>query len=165
MSKVYSDIAIWLHPSTDPTTWTPTTYPDRPGPRPGRLVREDRRLRRRHPQRPACDHRDHQRSRNGPLRKTPVMRIENGDTYIAVASNGGAATDAACFHNLPAHPEVTVQDGASTHRRRAREVHGAEKNRWWTVADAAWPHFARFRADAGTRYPRHRARAGPLTVG
>ncbi|MEV5651313.1 hypothetical protein AB0L57_23940 [Nocardia sp. NPDC052254] len=34
-------------------------------------------------------------------------------------------------------------------RLRAREVHG--ENRWWAVADAAWPHFAQFRADAGDR--------------
>ncbi|MFJ1458092.1 nitroreductase family deazaflavin-dependent oxidoreductase [Nocardia sp. N2S4-5] len=90
-------------------------------------------------------------ARTGRLRKNPVMRIRNGGTYVAVASNGGATTNPSWYYNLLAHPEVSVQDGTSTHRLRAREVHGAEKRRWWTVADAAWPHFAQFRAEAGTR--------------
>nr|WP_245716787.1 nitroreductase family deazaflavin-dependent oxidoreductase [Nocardia mikamii] len=90
-------------------------------------------------------------ARTGHLRKNPVMRIKNGDTYIAVASNGGATTNPSWYYNLLAHPEVWVRDGTSTNRFRAREVHGAEKSRWWKVADAAWPHFAQFRAEAGTR--------------
>jgi hypothetical protein len=29
---------------------------------------------------------------------------------------------------------------------RARELSGEEKARWWTVADARWPHFPEYRA-------------------
>lgn len=43
-------------------------------------------------------------NRTGAIRKNPVMRIPHGDSYIAVASNAGAATDPAWYRNLIAHP-------------------------------------------------------------
>jgi deazaflavin-dependent oxidoreductase (nitroreductase family) len=79
------------------------------------------------------------------------MRIKRGDTYVAVASNGGASSDPAWYHNLRAHPEVSLQDGAAAHRLRAREVHGDEKARWWRIAERDWPHYADFRVQAGDR--------------
>ncbi|MFI6366250.1 nitroreductase family deazaflavin-dependent oxidoreductase [Nocardia sp. NPDC050630] len=90
-------------------------------------------------------------ARTGHIRKNPIMRIKDGDTYVAVASNGGATTNPSWYHNLIAHPEVWLQDGEMIHRFRAREVRGEEKARWWVVADRAWSHFAAFRAEAGDR--------------
>jgi deazaflavin-dependent oxidoreductase (nitroreductase family) len=87
----------------------------------------------------------------GSLRKNPVMRIKDGDTYVAVASNGGGSRNPAWYRNLSAHPEVTLQDGATMYRLRAREVHGKEKARWWGVAELDWPRYAEFRATAGDR--------------
>ncbi|MDT7683433.1 MAG: hypothetical protein QOG57_3743, partial [Pseudonocardiales bacterium] len=40
----------------------------------------------------------------GKIRKTPIMRIEHDGTYLAVASNGGAPSHPAWYHNLIAHP-------------------------------------------------------------
>jgi deazaflavin-dependent oxidoreductase (nitroreductase family) len=90
-------------------------------------------------------------AKTGNIRKNPVMRIKDGDTYVAVASNGGGATNPAWYRNLSAHPEVAVQDGATVYRLRAREVHGEEKARWWLVAERNWPRFAEFRVKAGDR--------------
>ncbi|OYN77959.1 nitroreductase family deazaflavin-dependent oxidoreductase [Mycolicibacterium sphagni] len=90
-------------------------------------------------------------AKTGNVRKNPVMRIEEGDTYVAVASNAGAANHPAWYRNLIAHPEVSLQDGASIHRLRAREVHGVDKAHWWTVAESFWPHFPEYRARAGNR--------------
>ncbi|MCV7179328.1 nitroreductase family deazaflavin-dependent oxidoreductase [Mycolicibacterium sphagni] len=90
-------------------------------------------------------------AKTGNVRKNPVMRIKEGDTYVAVASNAGAANHPAWYRNLIAHPEVSLQDGASIHRLRAREVHGVDKAHWWTVAESFWPHFPEYRARAGNR--------------
>ena len=55
------------------------------------------------------------------------------------------------YRNLIAHPEVSLQDGATVHRLRAREAEGEEKARWWTGAESFWPHFPEYRAKAGGR--------------
>lgn len=90
-------------------------------------------------------------ARTGAVRKNPVMRIPNGDNYIAVASYAGAAHDPAWYRNLTAHPDLWVQDGALKARFRAREVSGDEKTQAWAVAEQFWPHFPEYRAKAGAR--------------
>ena len=90
-------------------------------------------------------------AKTGNIRKNPVMRIKEGDTYVAVASAAGATSHPSWYRNLIAHPEVSLQDGATVHRLRAREAEGEEKARWWTVAESFWPHFPEYRAKAGGR--------------
>lgn len=90
-------------------------------------------------------------ARSGVVRKNPVMRIPNGDSFIAVASNAGAAAHPAWFRNVTVHPDVWVQDGTTKRRLRAREVHGEEKTRMWVIAEQHWPHFPDYRAKAGAR--------------
>lgn len=90
-------------------------------------------------------------ARTGNRRKNPVMRIERHGTYAAVASAGGAPTHPAWYRNLIAHPDVQLQDGAIVRRVRAREVLGEEKDRWWQIAEEAWPHFPEYRAKASGR--------------
>jgi F420H(2)-dependent quinone reductase len=89
--------------------------------------------------------------RTGANRKNPVMRIPHGTSYIAVASNAGAAANPAWYRNLIANPDVWVQDGAVKQRLRAREVFGEEKTQLWAVAEQYWPHFPEYRANAGAR--------------
>ena len=50
-----------------------------------------------------------------------------------MASNGGASSNPSWYRNLTAHPEVSLQDGATVYRLRAREVHGEELARRWRV--------------------------------
>lgn len=90
-------------------------------------------------------------AKTGNIRKNPVMRIKEGDVYVAVASNAGASSHPAWYRNIVVHPALSLQDGATVHRVRAREVHGDEKARWWTVAERDWPHFPEYRAKAGGR--------------
>jgi len=73
------------------------------------------------------------------------------ETALSVASNAGAATHPAWYRNVVAHPELSLQDGATVHPVRAREVHGDEKGRWWRIAERDWPHFPGYRAKAGDR--------------
>src|SRR3954453_20637586 len=49
--------------------------------------------------------------RSGKLRKTPLMRVEHDGRYLAVGSQGGAATHPNWVANLRADPRVEVQDG------------------------------------------------------
>jgi F420H(2)-dependent quinone reductase len=90
-------------------------------------------------------------AKTGSIRKNPVMRIKEGDVYVAVASNAGATSHPAWYRNLVAHPELSLQDGPTVHRLIAREVHGEEKARWWRIAERDWPYFPEYRAKAGDR--------------
>jgi deazaflavin-dependent oxidoreductase (nitroreductase family) len=90
-------------------------------------------------------------AKTGNIRKNPVMRIKEGDVYVAVASNAGASSHPAWYRNIVVHPALSLQDGGTVHRVRAREVHGDEKARWWKVAERDWPHFPEYRAKAGGR--------------
>jgi deazaflavin-dependent oxidoreductase (nitroreductase family) len=79
------------------------------------------------------------------------MRIKEGDTYVAVASAAGATSHPSWYRNLIAHPEVSLQDGATVRRLRARQAEGEEKAYWWRVAESFWPHFPEYREKAGGR--------------
>ena len=74
-------------------------------------------------------------AKTGNIRKNPVMRIKQGHTYVAVASNAGATSHPSWYRNLIAHPQVSLQDGATVYRLRAREADGEDKAHWWGVAE------------------------------
>jgi F420H(2)-dependent quinone reductase len=90
-------------------------------------------------------------AKTGLVRKTPVMRIVDGDNYIAVASAGGSPSHPGWYANLCAHPLVRIQDGADVRDYLAREVTGDEKPYFWEVAERFWPHFPQYRESAQGR--------------
>lgn len=92
-------------------------------------------------------------ARSGSIRKNPVMRVERDGVYAAIASYAGNPRNPQWYYNLLAHPDATVQDGARICRVRARELSGAEKQRWWAIADALNPNYATYRAAAGRDIP------------
>jgi deazaflavin-dependent oxidoreductase (nitroreductase family) len=92
-------------------------------------------------------------ARSGKTRKNPVMRVERGGTYAAIASYAGNPVNPQWYYNLLAHPDATVRDGQSALRVRAREVSGAEKQAWWDLADALNPNYAKYRATANRDIP------------
>ena len=44
--------------------------------------------------------------KTGAIRKTPLMRVADGDNYVLVASRGGAPTHPVWYYNLQADPNV-----------------------------------------------------------
>lgn len=90
-------------------------------------------------------------AKSGTVRKNPIMRIVDRDTYIAVASAAGSTSNPSWYANLVAHPRVRVQDGAGITERIAREVLGEEKAEYWSIAETFWPHFPEYRERAAGR--------------
>ncbi|HEY2297826.1 MAG TPA: nitroreductase family deazaflavin-dependent oxidoreductase [Jatrophihabitans sp.] len=84
-------------------------------------------------------------AKSGKVRKNPIMRIKDNDTYVAVASAAGAPKNPSWYGNLIAHPDVLIQDGANKVHLHAREVFDDEKQRWWAVAERFWPHYPEYR--------------------
>jgi F420H(2)-dependent quinone reductase len=92
-------------------------------------------------------------ARTGVVRKTPVMRVEHGGRYAAVASQGGAPTHPYWYYNLRANPRVELQDGPDKRDMTAREVSGEERARWWELAVAAYPPYADYQQKTSRQIP------------
>jgi len=80
-------------------------------------------------------------AKSGNLRKTPLIRVTDGTSYVAVGSMGGAPNSPQWVTNLRAHPEVELQDLADRRDYVAREVTGDEKATWWKLSTEAWPAY------------------------
>ncbi len=50
-------------------------------------------------------------AKSGQPRTTPLVYTTDGDRIVVIASKGGAPSHPAWYHNLVAHPEVTVEVG------------------------------------------------------
>ncbi len=92
-------------------------------------------------------------ARTGAVRKTPVMRVEHGGRYAAVASQGGAPTHPYWYYNLRAHSRVELQDGPRKQEMIAREVSGEERAQWWDRAVAAYPPYAEYQQKTSRLIP------------
>ena len=92
-------------------------------------------------------------ARTGAVRKTPVMRVEHGGRYAAVASQGGAPNHPFWYYNLRAHPRVELQDGPDKQDMTAREVSGGERAQWWERAVAAYPPYAEYQQKTSRQIP------------
>ena len=83
--------------------------------------------------------------KTGAVRKTPLMRAVDGNSYILVASQGGAPTNPAWYHNLKAEPNVEIRDEAKVYSMRVREVvDPAERQRLWDIAVKAYPPYQEY---------------------
>ncbi len=91
--------------------------------------------------------------RSGQLRRTPLIRVRDGDNYIVVASMGGAPSHPQWFLNLSDNPDVTVQDRAEVHELRAHVADAEEKAALWPMAVAAWPDYAAYQASTDRDIP------------
>lgn len=83
--------------------------------------------------------------KTGAIRKTPLMRVVDGDNYILVASQGGAPKHPQWYFNLKADPTVEIRDRAEVSARRVREVvDPAERERLWKIAVKAYPPYQEY---------------------
>jgi deazaflavin-dependent oxidoreductase (nitroreductase family) len=75
--------------------------------------------------------------RTGQPRTTPVQYLAEGDTFVVVASNAGAARPPAWYLNLRANPHARVQVGGRTIDVRAQEAAAQERAELWQRLTAA----------------------------
>jgi F420H(2)-dependent quinone reductase len=87
----------------------------------------------------------HTGNKTGAIRKIPLMRVKDGNSYILVGSKGGAPTDPVWVHNLRVNPDVEIRDETVVRPMRVREVEDeAERARLWKLAIAAYPPYAEY---------------------
>jgi deazaflavin-dependent oxidoreductase (nitroreductase family) len=95
----------------------------------------------------------HTGARTGQEYTSPVAYLADGDRFVVFAANGGRPQNPGWYHNLVAHPEVTVEVGTERFAATATLLDGDERERVWArhITDA--PDFAGFQARAGRPIP------------
>ena len=84
-------------------------------------------------------------NRTGAIRKTPLMKVKDGNNYVLVGSKGGAPKNPVWVYNLRSHADVEIQDETAVHNMRVREVEeGEERARLWELSVAAFPPYAEY---------------------
>ncbi len=91
------------------------------------------------------------------LSRTAVLNYSrDGDAYVVAASKGGAPTNPGWYHNLRAHPSVTVEVNGETFDATARATEEDERTRLWSNHIEVLPNFA--------EYPSKTSRVIPVLV-
>ena len=81
----------------------------------------------------------------------PLFYGKVGNSYIIVASKGGAPEHPGWYKNLLADPHVGVQVGTEKFAAHARTATGAERAELWDIAVRFWPPYADYKIKAGAR--------------
>ncbi len=86
----------------------------------------------------------HTGARSGRSRINPLAYQSDNGRYVVFASKAGAPTNPDWYHNLKAHPEVTIEVGTDTIDVLASEATGEERERLYRTQAERMPRFAEY---------------------
>jgi deazaflavin-dependent oxidoreductase (nitroreductase family) len=93
-------------------------------------------------------------NKTGAIRKTPLMRVKDGDNYVLVGSQGGRPKHPVWVFNLRSDPGVQVRDEADVYNMRVREVADeADRARLWALAVEAYPPYEEYQQRTTRKIP------------
>ena len=93
-------------------------------------------------------------NQTGDIRKTPLMRVRDGDNYVLVGSKGGAPKNPVWVYNLRADGRVEIRDETEVYQMQVREVQDdAERARLWNVAVEAFPPYEEYQHRTSRKIP------------
>ena len=95
----------------------------------------------------------HTGAKSGKSRINPLAYQADEGRYVVFASKGGAPTNPDWYHNLKAHPDVTVEVGTDTLGVVASEATGDERERLFRAQAERVPQFAEYEKKAGRVIP------------
>ncbi len=84
---------------------------------------------------------------------TPIAYSTDGERLVIIASKGGAPTNPDWYHNLLAHPVVTVELGTERFQARASVAEGQERERLYAQHAALMPGFAEYQQKTTRQIP------------
>jgi len=85
-------------------------------------------------------------ARSGAERVNPMMYLDEGGRTFVFASKAGADTNPDWYHNLVAHPRVSVELGTERFDADATPVHGSERDRIFAIQAERYPGFAEYQS-------------------
>jgi deazaflavin-dependent oxidoreductase (nitroreductase family) len=92
-------------------------------------------------------------AKSGTERIAPLVYLGEGDRLFIFASKGGSPENPAWYHNLLAHPDVTVEVGEETFPVRAKVLEGAERDEVYAKQVAVQPQFGEYQEKADRLIP------------
>jgi deazaflavin-dependent oxidoreductase (nitroreductase family) len=93
-------------------------------------------------------------NQTGAIRKTPLMRVKDGNNYVLVGSRGGAPRNPVWVYNLRADTNVEIRDEAEVFTMSVREVQDdAERARLWDIAVEAFPPYEEYQGRTTRKIP------------
>ena len=92
-------------------------------------------------------------AKSGQRRTNPVMYLADGDRLLVFASKRGAPTHPDWYHNLVAHPEVTVEVETETYEATATVLTGEERVRLYAKQAELFPQFGEYQANTSRKIP------------
>ena len=93
-------------------------------------------------------------ARSGIERVTPLGYLPLGDgRFAVVASNGGAPSHPAWYHNLKANPVITAEVGARTLTVVAEELDDTARADLWPALVARFPTVGTYQATTARQIP------------
>ena len=95
-----------------------------------------------------------QGNKTGAVRKTPLMRVKDGDNYVLVGSMGGAPKNPVWVYNLRADGSVQIRDEADVYSMTVSEVFDdTERARLWALAVEAYPPYEEYQQRTSRKIP------------
>ena len=93
-------------------------------------------------------------NKTGAIRKTPLMRVKDGDNYVLVASRGGAPTHPVWVYNLRSDSSVEIRDETDVYTMQVREIEDdGERARLWDIVVEAFPPYAEYQERTSRKIP------------
>jgi deazaflavin-dependent oxidoreductase (nitroreductase family) len=86
-------------------------------------------------------------------RTTPLIHRTDGDSWVVVASKGGAPDHPSWYKNLEAHPEAEIQVKDERIPARARTAEGEERERLWRLMTEVWPAYDEYQQKTDREVP------------
>ena len=95
----------------------------------------------------------HTGAKSGKSRINPLAYQRDQGRYVIFASKAGAPTNPDWYHNLRAHPEVTIEVGTDTINVLASEALGEERERLFRAQAERSPQFAEYQNNTERTIP------------
>jgi deazaflavin-dependent oxidoreductase (nitroreductase family) len=92
-------------------------------------------------------------AKSGTERVSPMVYFPDGDRFLIIASAAGSPRNPDWYHNLKAHPEVTVEVGTETIPVVVEELPPAERDEKWAQITAVAPGFAEYQTKTSRTIP------------
>lgn len=92
-------------------------------------------------------------AKSGAARVNPLVYFKDGERIVIAASKAGAPTNPDWYHNILAHPIVTVEIGNDRYQARAVVADAAERDRIYEQIGRENAGFAQYQQQTSRKIP------------